>query len=187
MRGIRTINPLGLIGGTLMIIILLSSMFYGEFWWEMTIGEGIGCIRVSALNYEIEFLGSSMEIKILWFINMVFKLLLIESAIALLICSIMPGKNFSDKLLNFAYLKPLLILLTFIVFLLILLLLLPLIAFRVSLPIMGSSSVSIRLGSARIDALVKSKFTNSFWIMVAAALVYLSAHTYHNKIIRPKK
>ncbi|MBS7606577.1 hypothetical protein KEJ14_01885 [Candidatus Bathyarchaeota archaeon] len=186
MRGIRMINPLGLIGGILAISIFLSSTFYGEFWWEMRIGEDIGHIKVSALNYEIELLGSFMEIKILWFIILVFRMLLIESAIALIICSIAPGKNFSDKLLNFAYLKPLLILLTFIVFLLILLLLLPLIAFRVSLPILGSSIIPIRLDSARIDALITSRFTNSFWIMIATTLTYLSAHIYHNKIIRHK-
>lgn len=187
MHRLRMVNPLGLIGGILAMIIFFSSVSYGEFWWEMTIGEGIGYIGVSALNYKIELLGSYMEIRILWFINMVFQMLLIESAIALIICSIMPRKNFSDKLLNFAYLKPLLILLVFIIFLLTLLLLLPLIVFRVSLPILGSSSIPLRFDSTQIDVSITSRFTNLFWMMVATALAYLSAHIYHDKLIKSIK
>jgi len=183
MRFLRRINPVGVAGGILAAIVLISSMVYKHYWWELIIGDNVGCLKASALNYELTILGTLVEVKILWFINLIFQLLFLESIISMLIYSFASNRGFSEKLLKFAYLKPLAILLLFLMALAILFLLLPSILLNTVFPVVGSYTLSIDYGNVSIEIPLTASFTKTFWLMVATTLLYLLAPIYHRKIV----
>ena len=183
MRGIKRVNPFGIVGSLLAIAVFLLSVFYHHFWWEISVGDNVGHVGASALNYEIDLLGISMEVKILWFINLIFQMLLVESAIALMTYSVAPDRDFSEKLLKFSYLKPLSILISFVGFLLVLFVLLPSIVFHTVIPLSRSSTISISIMGLSVDIPIASSFTTYFWLMVVTTVFYIAAYTYHKKYI----
>lgn len=183
MQFLKKINPVGVAGGIFAVIVLLSSIVYKRYWWELIIGNNVGYVKASALNYELMILGNFIELKILWFMNLIFQLLFLENIVSMLIYSFAANKRFSEKLLKFSYLKPLAILLSFIITLVILFLILPSILLKTTLPIIGSYIFSINYGDASIKIPFNAGFTEDFWLMVITALLYLSAPIYHKKII----
>lgn len=183
MGALEKINPAGIVGGILAVIVFLLSIVYKHYWWELIIGDNVGCLKASALNYELTILGTSVEVKILWFINLMLQLLFLEGIISMLIYSFAPNRSFSEKLLKFAYLKPLATLIFFLAALAILFLLLPSIILNRVFPIIGSYTFSINHGNILIEIPFTASFTKTFWLLVAATLLYLLAPIYHKKII----
>jgi hypothetical protein len=153
----------------------------------MNIGEDAGFFRVSALNYEVNILGSPIRVEIVYFMNMIVQLFFVESAIAMLVYSLMPNRKFSEKLMKFAYLKPITTLLFFIISLLMLLLPLPATLLKKTLPIVGEEIVSLSIMSISLDIPLRAGFTSAFWLTAAASLLCALAPIYHKEIISKPK
>lgn len=183
MRILRKINPIGIAGSILLLVTLYLSIFYRCYWWEMTVGEGAGFLGVSALNYEVKILGTHVRAEILYFINLATQLLFVESAIAMFIYSLMPNRKFSENLMKFAYLKPIIILSFFIASLLMLLIPLPATLISKILPIVGEEVVSVNVMNISLDIPLRAGFTAAFWLTVTASLLCALAPMYHKEIM----
>lgn len=183
MQILRKINPIGIAGSTLLFIALSLSIFYRCYWWEMTVGDGAGFLGFSALNYEVNILGTPVRAVILYFINMVAQLVFVESAVAMFIYSLMPNRRFSENLMKFAYSKPIITLLFFIISLIMLLIPLPATLMNKTLPIVGEEIVSVSIMNVSLDIPLRAGFTITFWLTVTASLLCALAPIYHKEII----
>lgn len=171
----KKINWLGLIGS--IFTFLVASLFYSFPWWKVTI-DGIGKINISPLKINLEFLGISTMIPLIWFINLTCLLLLITSAIAMLIYSINPDKNYSKHLLNFAYKKPLIVTIIFFIFIFILIYFAKT-YLSINIPISGSTTATLDMESMEIEASLKAEFTKVFWLATISTLLCSFAKLYH--------
>ncbi len=183
MQILKKINPIGIAGSMLLLITLYLSVFYGCYWWEMTVGEGAGFLGVSALNYEVNILGTPVRAEILYFINMIAQLLFVESAITMFIYSLLPSRGFSENLMKFAYLKPMITLLFFIISLLMLLIPLPATLLNKTLPIIGEEIISVNIMNISLNIPLRAGFTITFWLTVIASLLCALAPVYHKEMI----
>ncbi|MBC7128540.1 MAG: hypothetical protein H5T45_02250 [Thermoplasmatales archaeon] len=171
------INWPGLVGSIATFALIIFSFFYP--WWELKIGN-IGQADISPINLKIDLFGLQFRIPAIYFINLACLLSLIASAIAMLIYSLLPDKNYSKDLLKFAYKKPLIVLIIFSLFLLIILYPIRLM-FSIYIPINGSTNVTLPAGDAEIEAIIKTGFTFLFWLAIISALLCIIAKFYHRK------
>src|SRR4030042_4287859 len=129
------INWLGLAGGVTIIVVIIVSLFYP--WWQLTVGKDLVTANVSPLKTNFDVLSTTFTIPLLWAINLVSILTLIASRITMIVYSLFPAKSYSKQLLDFAYKKPLFMLVSFVVVLFVLTLLVQ-VLLKLSVPLAGS-------------------------------------------------
>ena len=176
------INWFGLVGAIITLMVVTASLYVP--WWQISIGE-LGTLGFSPVRSGTEILGTTLTIPLVWTLNMVGLLLLITSGAIMFVYSLLPAKSYSKHLLNFAYKKPFYT----IVFFVIILIATPLILqaiMNISIPITGTSKMSIPAdflgGGTSIDVLVSAGFLWTFWLAIVAAALCIAAKIYHRKV-----
>lgn len=185
----KKINWLGLAGGFTALALVILAVAHAAPWWRLTVGEELGEANISPLSYNITLLGSSVTSPIVWFLNLGAQLSFLACAIAMLIYSVVPDREFSRNLLNFAYKKPLIIIIVFVVGLFVItyaagtLLNLAQASAGVNVPLAGSTTLTIRVADATVTIPMATGFTWTFWLAVASTGLCVAARFYHKKIV----
>ncbi len=161
---VKKINWPGLAGGlATLALVILSLLTHASPWWHLTVGQQLGEANVSPLNFNFTLFGTSMTPPIAWFLNMACQLSLIASAVAMLICSLVPNREYSKNLLNFAYKKPLIVTIIFLIFLFIAIYITGTLL-HINVPLTGSTTTTLDAEAATIDVPITTEFTwNSGW------------------------
>jgi len=152
-------------------------------WWQLAIGDGVGQAQISPLDYKANLAGASIEIPIIWFLNVIGKLTLATCMVAMFIYSVSTQKPFSKKLLGFAYRKPVLILLVFIVILVVSTYMTG-IFLGVNVPLTGTTTLSLSVGGDVANLPISTSFTWVFWLAVATALLAVATKIYDWKVLK---
>lgn len=180
----KNINWFGLAGGIATTLLVVLSLTLASPWWQITVGTGFLKAGLSPLNTGLSLFGETLVIPLLWALNLTSTLFLTASSITLLIYSIVPTKSYSRHLLNFAYKKPLITLLTFTIILL---------AttyglgayFGLSIPVNGSANskmpISLTQG-AEINVPVTTSFTWTYYLAIVAASLCIAARLYDKRV-----
>ncbi len=180
---LKEVNWVGLAGGVSTLVLITVSLFTP--WWQFKIGNPeFVQADLSPVNTTIEGMGSTFTIPLIWALNVASLLSLAAGGAVMLAYSLRPAKPYSNKLLRFAYNKPLLSVAFFAVSLLALTL-----AVRgilgFDLPLMGSASVkfpeSMTMGTS-VSVLVSAGFLWPFWLAVVTAGLCLAARFYHRRV-----
>jgi len=178
---VKKVNWLGLAGGVTTLALVVLSLAYASPWWQLTVGQEIGQANVSPLNLSFDLLGTSMTTPIIWFLNLSCQLSLIACAIAMLVYSIASDKKYSKNLLNFAYKKPLIIVIVFVVSLFVATYFAGMLL-HINVPLAGSTTVTLDVGVATMGIPLATQFTWVFWLAVIATGLCIAAKFYHRKI-----
>jgi hypothetical protein len=181
----KKINWFGLAGGVAIIAVVVFSLGYALPWWQLTAGQGntpFAQANVSPLNFGLSFLGTVIAIPLSWFLNLASILSLVASAIAILIYSFTPEKNYSKHLLGFAYKKPLITLILFVGSLIAVTTLAGMFL-PFSLPVTGSTTASLDSEGISISIPITTTFTWVFWLAIVAAALCIAARIYHKRIV----
>jgi len=152
-------------------------------WWQLAIGDGVGQAQISPLDYKANLAGASIEIPIVWFLNLIGKLTLATCMVAMFIYSVSTQKPFSKKLLGFAYRKPVLILLIFMVILVVSAYMTG-IFLGVNVPLTGTTTLSLSVGGDVANLPISTSFTWVFWLAVATALLAVVTKIYDWKLLK---
>jgi hypothetical protein len=120
---------------------------------------------------------------IAWFLNISCQLSLIASAVAMLISSFASNKEYSKNLINFAYKKPLIVIIIFLIFLSIAIYIAGTLL-QINVPLTGSTTTTLDAGPATIDVPITTEFTWIFWLAIATAILCIAAKLYHKKLHR---
>ena len=174
-------NWFGLAGGVTIIVLIIVSLF--SPWWQITVGEDLVKANVSPVNTNFNFLGNAFTIPLLWALSLSSLLALVASGIAMLIYSIMPTKSYSKHLLDFAYKKPLFILLFFVIVLFALTQIIQAM-FSLNVPMIGSTTVTLPESmtyGVTIAVLISAEFQWPFWLAAIAAGLCIAARLYHKR------
>lgn len=178
---IKKINWFGLTGGLITLVLVVLSLAYASPWWQLTLGQEVGQANISPLNFSLSMLGTPILIPIVWFMNLISLLSLLACAIAILIYSVVPDKTFSKNLLGFAYKKPLIITILFLVLLFVATHFIGSI-FHISIPLAGSTNVTLGLEGTSVEIPITTGFTWIFCLAVIAAGLCIAARLYHRRI-----
>jgi hypothetical protein len=177
---VNQINWFGLAGGIVTIILVIASLMVAP-WWQLGIGQGLGQANLSPLNFSFSLLGTPVTIPLIWFLNVACTLSLIASAIAILIYSVIPTRHFSEHLLGFAYNKPLITVIIFLASLFVVTYLAGTM-FQASIPLAGSTNLTLESSEATVNVLVTTGFTWVFWLGIIATTLCIVARIYHGRI-----
>jgi hypothetical protein len=181
------INWFGLAGGVTTIVVIIASLFYP--WWQLTVGENLVNANASPLNTNFDVLGTTFTMPLLWAINLVSLLTLIASSITMIVYSLFPAKSYSKHLLDFAYKKPLFMLLSFVIVLFALTLLVQVIL-HFNVPLAGSVTSTLPIPfiqGTTVSVLISAGFQLPFWLAVVAAGLCIAARIYHKKVASTQK
>jgi uncharacterized integral membrane protein len=183
----KQINWFALIGGILILLLLPISIYFS--WWQLTIGKNLLTINVSPVNTNITLIGTQFSAPLIWAMNLTGSLTFLASGIIMLIYALIPAKPYSKDLLNFAYRKPLYIVILYLAGLLVM-------TFAAQaflgqgIPITGSANLtlpsSMTMG-ANISILVTSAFQWPFYLAIIAAGLNITARVYHTKLTKTLK
>lgn len=188
---LKKINWFGLAGGIALLFVIILSSVYAVPWWQLSIGKDFGQLKISPLNFGATLLGLNMAIPIILVLNLTFMLLFIASAIAMILYSLFPGREYAKNLLGFAYKKPLIILILFVAVLFILFFItssLVGIFGSASIPIAGTTNVNFSPQEGIVITIpVTTGFTWNFWFAVMATALCVAARIYHSKIAPAQK
>jgi hypothetical protein len=102
----------------------------------------------------------------------------------MIVYSLFPAKSYSKQLLDFAYKKPLFMLVSFVVVLFVLTLLVQ-VLLKLSVPLAGSvtSTFSIPfLQGTTVGVFISTGFQWPFWLSVVAAGLCIAARLYHRRV-----
>jgi len=177
----REVNWPGLACSISAATIVLLSVLYEAPWWRVAIGDGVGEAEISPLNYKANLAGASIEVPIIWFLNIGSKLTMTSCAVVMFLYSVTTQKSFSRQLLGFAYKKPLLLLGLFAVMLVVSTMYVETF-FGVYVPLMGTSTVLFSDGGATVNVPVSTSFTWVFWLAVVTAVLAIGAKIYDWKV-----
>ena len=180
---VKKINWLGFAGGLATITLVVISLTYAFPWWHLRVDQQLGEANVSPLNFNLTLFGTSMTPPIAWFLNMSCQLSLIASAVAMLFCSVASDKEYSKNLLNFAYKKPLIVVVIFLSFLFISIYITGTL-FHIDVPLTGTTTATLDAGAATVEIPIATEFTWVFWLALAAAVLCIAAKLYHKKLQR---
>ena len=161
--------------------LVLLSVLYGAAWWRVMIGDGVGQAEISPLDYRANLAGVSVEVPIIWFLNLGSRLTLVACAVVMFLYSVTLRKRFSRQLLGFAYKKPLLVLVLFGVMLVVSTVYVEA-YFGVYVPLVGTATVLLSEGGATVSVPVSTSFTWVFWLAVATAVLAIAARIYDWKV-----
>jgi hypothetical protein len=181
------INWLGLAGGVTTIVVIVVSLFYP--WWQLRVGEGLVTANASPLNINFDVLGTAFTIPLLWAINLASILTLLASSITMIIYSIFPAKSYSKQLLDFAYRKPLYLLLFFVIFLFASTLLVQ-VLLNFNVPLAGSTNSKLPIPLIQgtiISVLISTGFQWPFWLAIVSAGLCIAAKLYHKRVVSIQK
>ena len=181
------VNWLGLAGGVTTIVVVIVSLFYP--WWQLRVGDGLLTANASPLNTNFNVLGTTFTMPLVWAINLVSILTLIASSITMIVYSLFPAKSYSKQLLDFAYKKPLFMLVSFVVVLFVLTLLVQ-VLLKLSVPLAGSVTSTFPIPfiqGTTISVLISTGFQWPFWLAVVAAGLCIAARLYHKRVASIQK
>ncbi len=180
---IKKINWFGLVGGILILVVLVASIFYP--WWQLIVGENLLTVNASPVNTNFGVLGTPFTIPLILALNIGSILMFLCSGIVMLIYAVLPTKPYSKDLLGFAYRKPLYAVVVMVASLLIITYSAQAM-FGVGIPLAGKSTIflpSFMMGiNASIGVLVSTAFQWPFWLAIVAAALCLAARIYHMKL-----
>jgi len=179
----KKINWPGLACSITAATLVALSILYAAPWWQLAIGDGLGQVEISPLDHKANLAGASIEIPLVWFLNIIGKLTLAACMVAMFIYSVSTQKPFSKKLLGFAYKKPLLILVLFAVILAVSAYVAA-IFLGVNIPLNGTTTLSLSVGGADANIPISTSFTWVFWLAVATALLAIATKIYDWKILK---
>lgn len=178
---IKKMNWFGLAGGVISIALVALSAASAYPWWQLTLGQEFGQANISPLSYNVSLLGFQISTPLVWFLNLAAHLSLLACGIAMLIYSILPNKTYSKNLLNFAYKKPLFLVVLFVISLFAVTYIAGMLL-HISVPLTGSANITFDLGNATIDIPIATGFTWVFWLAVVNAGLCFVARLYHRKV-----
>lgn len=184
--GFTKINWPGLGCAVAAATLVALSVLYAAPWWQVAIGDGVGQAEISPLDYKANLAGASIEVPIIWFLNLGGKLTMAACAVAMFIYSVSTQKPFSKQLLGFAYKKPLLMLVLFIVVLVVSTYMAGAF-FGVNVLLMGTTTLSLSFGRATANIPISTSFTWVFWLAVATAVLAVAAKIYEWKVLKTPK
>lgn len=184
MVNLRIVNWPGLVCAVTTATLVLLSFLYASPWWQVKVGDGVAQANISPLDYSANLLGTSIEVPIIWFMNLSSKLTFIACAVALFIYSVATQKSFSRNLLKFGYKKPIMIFILFVVIL---------VGasyaggsfIGISVPLSGVSTQTISMGEITASIPISTSFTGVFWLAAATAVLALITKIYDWKVISP--
>lgn len=180
------INWPGLFGAATLAFVLFLSLAYRAPWWQLVIADELGHVSVSPLDAEIRLLGSTIDIPLLWYVNLGAKLTMLLVAASLLVYSLNTGKSYSRKLLDACYRKPVYMVLSIILLCVVTRLLVGSL-FNFDIPLVGASRVAISSNGVTISVPITASFQWVFWLALLSALLAISAKVYHHRFIGGEK
>jgi hypothetical protein len=176
------INWFGLAGGIAVIALIIISMFVP--WWQLTVGDDLVKANASPLNSNFNFVDDSFTIPLIMALNFSSIISLAAGGIIILIYSIRPEEEYSERLLGFSYRKPLYSLLLFVIVLFVITLFVKSI-FSFDVPFIGSTKTALPSSMTSgivISVLISAEFQWPFWLATIAAGFCIAARLYHKKI-----
>lgn len=178
----KEINWPGLACSITAATLVVLSVLYAAPWWQVTIGDGLGQVDISPLDYKANLAGASIEIPIIWFLNLGSKLTMLACAVAMLIYSVATQKAFSKQLLGFAYKKPLLMFVLFAVMLVVSIYIVGTFV-DVNVPLMGTTTLLLSAGGVTANVPISTSLTWVFWLAFATAVLAIAAKIYDWKVL----
>jgi len=181
---IKMVNWPGLTCAVAATALVLLSFLYASPWWQVEVGDDVARANLSPLDYNANLLGTSVEMPIIWFVNLGCKLTFIACAVAFFVYSVNTRKSYSKNLLNFAYKKPIIIFILFVVMLVVA----SYIArsfIGVGVPLYGTSTPRMSVGEVTADIPISTSFTWVFWLAATTTVLALVAKIYDWKVISP--
>jgi hypothetical protein len=154
-------------------------------WWQLRVGDSIVAANVSPIYTNVDLAGNNFTVPLVFAINLSCILLSLAGGVVMLIYSVKPTKSYSRRLLGFSYRTPLLFLVVFLVGLVALSVLIQAL-YSFSVPIVGSSEVSLPSGEGvSVSALLSASFLWPFYLAVASAVLCVGARLYHKRLLPP--
>ena len=181
------INLIALAAGILTIVLITVSFFVP--WWKFTIGTGapsIAAVNFSPTNFNFALFGNDLTIPLIWALNLASLLTLLSGGLVMVVYAMLPTKQYSKKLLGFAYKKPLYAVILFVIEIVALSLLVRSIA-GLSFPMLGATTMQLPANMApngvSIGVSVSAAFEWPFYLSIATAALCIVARVYHRKIV----
>ena len=177
------INWFGFAGGISLIALVIISFFVP--WWKLTVGDDLVTANASPLNTNFSFVGDSLTIPIIMALNIASVISLTAAGIVILIYSVKPLKPYSEKLLGFAYRKPLYSVLMFVIGLVLITIATDSL-FGLNVPLVGSQYSTLPTDmtqGATISVSMNAGFQWPFLFALVASGICITARFYHKKII----
>jgi len=178
----RKINWPGLLCAASLALLLYLSFAYKAPWWQLRIGDGLGRVAASPLDVDIELMGVTIDVPILWYLNLGSKITLLIVVATLLFYLINPNGKYSKKLLDASYKKPI-----YMVGAMILLSVIskPLFGsiLPLNIPIVGTSTTVISTQGVTLAVPITASFTWVFWLAISGAGLALATRIYHDRSI----
>jgi|WetSurMetagenome_2_1015567.scaffolds.fasta_scaffold79673_4 hypothetical protein len=180
------VNWIGIAAGASTLVLIAISLFVP--WWRFT--AGIAPLSVEAdfspVNLNFVVMQTTLNIPLIWALNMATMLSLLAGGIIMLIYSVLPAKPYAKKLLGFGYNKPLMAVILFVVELVVLTLIAKQYA-GIDFPLMGSTHIQLpssMTGTATLSAIAIAAFEWPFYFGIAVAALCVAARLYHGKLMR---
>ncbi|HML03685.1 MAG TPA: hypothetical protein VK487_10010 [Candidatus Bathyarchaeia archaeon] len=192
---VKSWNWFGLVGGALTLVLTVASMFVP--WWQITVGRTLAIIGLSPVSLSTNIVGFIVALPIIAAVSWMFMVLLISAGIILIIYSIVPTKPYSERLLGFAYKKPLGTLIAFVVLMLLLtnagtvfgMMSGPsLSGADLNVPWTGAKTLHLPSSMAQgtlLGIAISAEIEWTFWLAVIVAGLCVAARLYHKKLVRP--
>lgn len=179
----KKINWPGLACSITAATLVAISVLYTAPWWQVAVGDGVGQIEISPLDYKANLAGASLETPIIWFLNLGSKLTMAACAVAMFIYSVTTQKPFSKQLLGFAYKKPLLIFVLFVVMLVVSTYIAGTL-FDADIPLTGTTTISLSAEETTANVPISTSITWAFWLAVATAVLAIAAKIYDWRVLK---
>jgi hypothetical protein len=179
------INIIALIAGVSTFLLIAVSLFVP--WWQFIVGSpAIAAVNVSPVNLNLDLLGNTLTVPIVYALNIASALTLASGGIIMLIYSVKPDKSYSKKLLGFGYKKPLYAVILFVIGLFSMSFLVDRFS-GFTIPVMGSSTMTLPSGmapdGANISVGVSAGFGWPFYFAIVVAGLCIAARLYHRKAV----
>lgn len=180
---LRQVNWPGLMCSSALVTLLLFSFAYKMPWWTIKIGEDLGEIRISPFDTDIQLLGTTLELPVLYYLNLGAKITILLTAATLLLSSTNTFSKHSARLLDMSYRKPLYMTAFIVIFGVVSKLVLRSTS-DFDLPIVGTSVLQLTSQGVKMSVPIVSSYTATFWLAVMSSILGISAKAYFNRQIR---
>ena len=174
----RPINLIALIAGALTLVLIAISVFVP--WWKFTVGTGnpsIATVNFSPINLNFALFGNGLTIPLIWAMNLASLLTLLSGGMVMLVYAVLPTRQYSKKMLGFAYKKPLYAVIFFVIEIVVLSLLVKSIA-GFGFPMLGTTTLKLPANMApngvSISANVSAAFEWPFYMGIVSQPAYAS-------------
>ena len=177
------INWFGLAGGILIVSVVLISVFVP--WWQLIVGDNLVSASASPINTSFSFVGSHFTIPLILALNIASLVSLTAGGIVMLIYSVKPDKEYSKRLLGFAYKKPLYSVLLFVIGLFLITVLVKSF-FSFDVPLIGATTTQLpsdMTSGIIVRVLMSAGFQWPFYLAILATGLCIAARFYQNKLV----